>query len=77
MMDDLGYLDAFNMLESFIERIFTKPLSMCSNDTYQFSDYSKYKVESFSAEEKIKHREKQFPIDLENAFFIGKKLLNQ
>ncbi|WP_195925797.1 flavodoxin family protein [Sarcina ventriculi] len=77
MMKDVGYLQTFNTLESFITRIFTKPLSMCSNNTYQFNDYSKYKVECFSEEEKRKHREKQFPIDLENAFSIGKKLLNQ
>lgn len=76
-MKDYGYLETFNALESYIGRIFTKPLSMCSNDTYQFSDYSKYKVECFSEEEKRKHREEQFPIDLQNAFTIGKKLLNQ
>ncbi len=76
-MKDIGYLQTFNTLESFIGRIFTKPLSMCSNDTYQFSDYSKYKVECFSEEAKAKHRAKQFPIDLENAFSMGAKLLNQ
>ena len=76
-MKEFGYLQTFNTLESYIGRIFTKPLSMQSNDTYQFSDYSKYKVECFSEELKRKHKEEQFPIDLENAFAIGKKLLNQ
>lgn len=77
MMKDIGYLQVFNNLESYIGRMFTKPLSMCSNDTYQFNDYSKYKMEVFSEEEKRKHRETQFPIDLENAFSMGAKLLNQ
>ena len=76
-MKEFGYLQTFNAPESYVERIFTKPLVMYSNDTYQFSDYSKYKVECFSEELKKKHKEEQFPIDLENAFAIGKKLLNQ
>lgn len=77
MMERVGYPQSFNSAESFLEMLFTKPLVMYSNDTYQFNDYSKYKMELFSEEKKRKHREKQFPIDLENAFSIGKKLLNQ
>lgn len=77
MMERVGYPQSFNSAESFLERIFTKPLVMYSNDTYQFNDYSKYKMEIFSEEKKRKHREEQFPIDLENAFAIGKKLLNK
>ena len=77
MMESIGYLQTFTSLETTIGMVLTKPLSMCSNDTYQFNDYSKYKMELFSEEEKRKHREKQFPMDLENAFNMGKKLLNQ
>lgn len=76
-MKEFGYLQTFNTVESYVGRMFTKPLVMYSNDTYQFNDYSKYKVECFSEEAKRNHREKQFPIDLENALSIGAKLLNQ
>lgn len=77
IMKSIGYPESFNSMEGPIERMFGKPLVMYSNNTYQFNDYSKYKSDFFSEEEKRKHRETQFPIDLENAFSIGKQLLNQ
>lgn len=77
IMKSIGYPESFNSMEASIERMFSKPLVMYSNNTYQFNDYSKYKSDAFSEEEKRKHRETQFPIDLENAFSIGKQLLNQ
>ncbi len=48
---------------------------MYSNDTYQFDDYSKYKVECFSEEEKAEHRKIQFPLDCEKAFELGVNLI--
>ena len=77
IMESIGYPQSFNSMEASIERMFSKPLVMYSNNTYQFNDYSKYKSDAFSEEEKRKHRETQFPIDLENAFSIGKNLLNR
>lgn len=77
LMKNIGYPQSFNSMEGAIERMFSKPLVMYSNNTYQFNDYSKYKSDAFSEEEKRKHRETQFPIDLENAFSIGKNLLNR
>lgn len=74
IMESIGYPQSFNSMEASIERMFSKPLVMYSNNTYQFNDYSKYKSDAFSEEEKRKHRETQFPIDLENAFSIGKNL---
>lgn len=43
IMNKSGYLSTFNNVEGAIERIFTKPLVMYSNDTYQFNDYSNIK----------------------------------
>lgn len=77
IMKSIGYPESFNSMEASIERMFSKPLVMYSNNTYQFNDYSKYKSDAFSEEEKRKHRETQFPIDLENAFSLGKNLLNR
>ena len=44
-------------------------------DTYQFIDYSKYNCDLFDEKEKAKIRDTQFPIDLKNAFELGKKLI--
>ena len=43
-------------------------------NTYQFSDYSKYLADIIDEKEKAKQRDKQFPIDKQNAFDMGKRL---
>ena len=48
---------------------------MYSNNTYQFDDYSKYKVECFSEEDKAKQRDTEFPLDCEKAFELGVNLV--
>lgn len=45
-----------------------------SCDTYQFADYSRYDVNMFPEEKKKEQLEKQFPIDLQNAYELGKRL---
>lgn len=44
-------------------------------DTYQFADYSKYNIDLFDEKDKAKHRDEQFPKDLEKAFDLGKRLV--
>lgn len=68
------YPEAFRPMESFLERLFSRPETLYANDTYQFGDYSKYKMECFSEAEKASHRERQFPIDRRNAFALGERL---
>jgi multimeric flavodoxin WrbA len=53
------------------------PELLFSYDTYQFTDYKKYELSKYSEERKARHREKQFPIDCENAFNMGKKLVKK
>lgn len=43
-------------------------------DTYQYSDYSKYDCDLFDADLKLKRKQEQFPIDLQNAFELGKRI---
>lgn len=45
-----------------------------SYDTTQFSDFSKYNCDLFSPDHKHQVKETQFPVDLKNAFELGKKL---
>jgi len=75
VMKEEGYLSTFNNMEFYLEKLFTKPSVMYSNNTYQFNDYSKYKVECFSEEEKAEHRKIQFPLDCEKAFELGVNLI--
>ena len=75
VMNQIGYLKTFNNIESSIEHIFTKPLVMYSNNTYQFDEYSKYKADAFSEEIKAEHRKMQFPLDCQIAFEIGANLI--
>ena len=74
-MDQIGYLNTFNHIGSYIEGMLTKPLVMYSNNTYQFDDYSKYKSDAFSEEAKAEHRKMQFPLDCEKAFELGLNLI--
>ena len=71
VMREWGYLQNFRDTELFIEKMFTKPRLLYANDTYQFNDYAKYKVECFSEADKARHREQQFPVDCANAFAMG------
>lgn len=61
VMLESHYTESFQSMESFIQRVFSKPETLYVNDTYQFSDYSKYKADRFSETDKARHREQQFP----------------
>ena len=43
-------------------------------DTLQVNDYSKFNMAGFDEGHKREVREKQFPLDLENAFNMGTRL---
>ena len=45
-----------------------------SCDTYQFTDYSRYDCNMFPEEKKRAQRDTQFPVDLQNAYDLGKRL---
>ena len=45
-----------------------------SCDTVQVADYSKYAMGAFSEETKKEHHDRQFPIDLEEAFKMGAEM---
>lgn len=58
-------------VETFFEKVFTKPHTVVAYDTYQFTNYSLYKMEDFNEEDKAKVRDEQLPKDLENAYNLG------
>ena len=64
----------FESTAHMISMMFGECETLYSCDTYQFTDYSKYYAGMFSEPHKAKHRDKQFPIDLQNAYELGKRL---
>jgi len=56
------------------EMVFGSAETLCSFDTVQFKDYSKYVADSFDPKKKAKHRKEVFPKDCKKAFEMGAKL---
>ena len=65
---------AFKNAARMIGMMFGSCETLYACDTYQFSDYSKYYAGMWDEKHKAEHRDKQFPIDLKNAYELGKKL---
>lgn len=63
----LERMEAFDTLNGTVE------VYPCC-DTLQVKDYSKYNMAGFSEDHKKAVRERQFPVDLENAFKMGARL---
>ena len=66
-----------NMLENYrntLSRFIGPTKVLVSGETLQVKDYSKYNMAGFDEDHKKEMREKQFPLDLENAFRMGEKL---
>lgn len=49
-------------------------MSYAACDTWQIKDYSRYDMGYFNEEAKLKHREEQFPIDLEKCYKLGAEI---
>ena len=59
-----------------MEKLFAPcELFLCC-DTKQFDDYSKYEVDVFDVEEKLRKYEHVFPQDLERAYDLGVKIVS-
>ncbi len=57
-----------------MEILFGPTEVLCSYDTCQFDDYSKYVAPRFDPRQKAKRREEVFPGDCEKAFALGVRL---
>lgn len=72
---EFGYDWHFNANATIMERIFGYSEFLCSFDTYQFTDYSKYVAPRFDPDAKARRRAEVFPQDCENAFEMGARLV--
>jgi multimeric flavodoxin WrbA len=75
-MLELDYRANLKYMEYFVQKMFTEPQVLHAFNTYQFDDYSKYKVECFSETDKAEYRDHQFPVDREKAFELGVSMLS-
>ena len=70
-----GYKSMLDQKIQLLHRLNGTILSYESFNTLQFKDYSKYHTAVFDEKIKKERHETQFPIDLENAFKLGKEIL--
>ncbi len=68
---------AMDNVDMFLGHIFSSPQRLCSYDTYQFTDYSRYVVDVFDEAEKAKRRETEFPKDEQHAYLLALDIATQ
>jgi multimeric flavodoxin WrbA len=73
-MKQMGYRQFMDLISMFMTRIFGRFEEVCSFDTYQFDDYSRYVATRFDPEQKAKRRREVFPEELHKAFEMGARL---
>ena len=76
-MIEANYIQVLRFAENSLESLFGSCEPLLVNDTLQFKDYSKYVVTVFDENKKKKVKEEQFPIDCENAFQLGSRLIQR
>lgn len=69
-----SYLGKAKEVEQFFRALNGNVEVYAACDTLQVNDYSKFNMAGFSEDHKKEMREKQFPVDLEEAFRLGKRL---
>lgn len=73
-LEQFGYPPRFESMSATIGGNLGSCETLYSCDTYQFSDYGKYYAGRFDARHKAEHREKQFPVDRQHAYEMGKRI---
>lgn len=76
-MEKFQYPTVLAMQEQAASKILGYAETLCVNNTYQFSNYDLYDFTLFTEEAKRKYRDEHFHIDLDNAFELGKRLVEK
>ena len=71
---EAGYGSRFETERYSFEFVFGNCELQLVPETYQFTDYSKYHANSFDERVRAERREKYFPIDLQNAYEMGRRI---
>lgn len=72
--EGMDYKVKLSAMEEYMGIVFSAPEVLCCYDTVQFDDYSKYKAERFSQEEKLLRKQEVFPKDCEEACALGHRI---
>lgn len=75
MMQEMGYTQDFKRHDMILKRIYGDSEYMCSFDAYQFDDYSKVVSTRFDPVKKAKRHDEVFPVDCQQAFDMGVRLV--
>ena len=70
-----GYGSMLTSVAGAVSMVLGSCETLCSCDTCQFKDYSRYYAGMWDERHKAAHREQQFPVDMSNAYDLGKKLV--
>ena len=76
-MKEIGYPPILEENTKAMADIFGYSETLYVCNTYQFNDYSRYDFNLFSEEDKRHYRDEHFAIDLQNAFNLGKRLVEK
>lgn len=77
MLSECHYIEMFAETDKFLNMLFGYGETLYSYNTYQFDDYTKYDVAEFVEPMRAKHREEQYPKDLQNAYELGQRLVKK
>ena len=72
----LAPVNAMETIDTFLGHIFTPPVRLCAYDTYQFDDYTRYRVDVFDERAKRKYRENTWAATLEAARNLGHEMVS-
>lgn len=73
-MKDWGYESIFVNNQRLLQMVFGASESLCSFDSYQFTDYARVVADCFDPEKKARRRQEVFPQDCEAAWALGARL---
>ncbi len=76
-MKVIGYPAILEENAKCLADIFGYSETLYAFNTYQFHDYSRYDFNLFSEEDKRRYRDEHFGIDLNNAYELGKRLVEK
>ncbi len=75
-MKKIGYPPILEENTKVLADIYGYAETLYACNTYQFSDYSHYDFNLFSEEEKRQYRDQHWQTDLQNAYDLGKRLVD-
>jgi len=74
-MKEIGYPAILEENTKILADIYGYAETLYACNTYQFNDYSRYDFNLFSEQDKHRYRDEHWQTDLQNAFNLGKRLV--